>query len=241
MKDSTRAYWLEFNRPLEGRVDYMYLDVKGLVSTGVGNLIDATRAPLTAPTDAERAQSHAIAEGLDWHDSDGSSATAEVVDGAWDTVKARMDLASHGGGAFRDLTTLRLTDDEIDRVVFAKLDEMESVLKGRTPFADYDNWPADAQLGLLSMAWGMGPAFDFPRFQGFVAAGDWDSAADECRFNPEVGTIVLRNDRDQQLFRNAAAVLAGGYDPEVLVFPATEPSGTRPTDPQPEPSSDQGI
>ena len=228
MKDSVRAYWIEFNNPLEGRVAYMYLDVKGLVSTGVGNLIDATRAPLTAPTDAERAQSHTLAEGLDWRDSDGGSATAETVDSAWDTVKARLDLAPHGGGAFRELTTLRLTDEEIDRVVFAKLDEMESVLRSRAPFADYDNWPADAQLGLLSMAWGMGPAFNFPRFQEFAQAGDWDSAAEECRFNPEVGTIVQRNDRDQQLFRNAAAVLAGGYDPESLVFPATEPSQSPP-------------
>lgn len=224
MKDSVRAYWLEFNNPLEGRVNYMYLDVKGLVSTGVGNLIDATRAPLTAPSDEERSASHTITEQLAWLDSDGSSATSDVVDAAWDTVKARLDLAPHGGGAFRGLTTLYLTDDEIDRVVFDKLDGMESTLKGRTPFADFDDWSADAQLGLLSMAWAMGPAFNFPRFQGFVAAGDWASAADECRFNPEVGTIVQRNDRDQQLFRNAGLVAAGGYDPEVLVFPGTDPA-----------------
>lgn len=34
--------WNDFNRPLEGRVPYMYLDVKGLVTTGLGNLIDST-------------------------------------------------------------------------------------------------------------------------------------------------------------------------------------------------------
>lgn len=224
MKSSVRSYWLEFNNPLEGRVNYLYLDVKGLVSTGVGNLLDTTRAPLSAPSDAERASSHALAEQLDWLYPDDSSATAEDVDSAWDTVKARLDLAPHGGGAFRGLTSLHLSDAEIDRVVFAKLDSMESSLRARTPFADFDAWPADAQLGLLSMAWAMGPAFNFPRFQGFAAAGDWASAADECRFNPEVGTIVQRNDRDQQLFRNAAQVADGGFDPDVLVFPATAPS-----------------
>jgi hypothetical protein len=79
---------------------------------------------------------------------------------------------------------------------------MESVLKGRAPFADFDNFPADAQLGLLSMSWGMGPMFNFPKFQSFVDTGDWNSAASECRFQPDTGTITTRNDRDQQLFRN---------------------------------------
>ena len=97
---------------------------------------------------------------------------------------------------------------------------MEGVLKGRAPFADFDNFPADAQLGLLSMSWGMGSMFNFPKFQGFVEAGDWNSAAAECRFQPDTGTITTRNDRDQQLFGNAAAVIDQGLDPDALVCPA---------------------
>src|SRR4029453_7562541 len=37
---SIRDGFLAFSRPLEGRVPWMYLDIKGLVTTGVGNLID---------------------------------------------------------------------------------------------------------------------------------------------------------------------------------------------------------
>ena len=90
---------------------------------------------------------------------------------------------------------------------------MESSLKGRQPFVGFDDFPADAQLGLLSMSWGMGPMFNFPKFQAFVAAGDWTGASTECRFNPDIGTITVRNDRDQLLFRNSAAAVANGLDP----------------------------
>ena len=51
-----------------------------------------------------------------------------------------------------------------------------------------------------------------------ASAGDFDGAATECRFNPEIGTIVKRNDLDQQCFRNAAQVVADGSDRDVLVI-----------------------
>jgi GH24 family phage-related lysozyme (muramidase) len=218
MRESVREYWLEFNRPLEGRVNYMYLDTKGLVSAGVGNLIDATKKALTAPTAEERAASLRMAGQLDWRAEDGSVATPEQVAAEWDLVKSRMSLASRGGGAYRSLTSLRISEEEIDRFVFVKLDQFEHHLKGRHEFATFDSWPADAQLGLLSMSWGLGPAFKFPKFQAFVAAGDWNGAATECRFNPERGTIVKRNDLNQELFRNAARVVAEGLDPDALVL-----------------------
>ncbi len=234
MYPSVRDYWAEFNKPLEGRVFWMYLDVKGLVSTAVGILIDATDGALRAPTPDERARSLVMARRIAWQaggtlDGEqvvgGTPATDDQIDAEWDNVKSRMDLAPAGGGRFRDVTSLLIDGDEVDRVVLAKLDEMEAYLRARThggvlDFPGYDTWPADAQLGLLSMSWGMGPAFNFPKFQGFIQNGDWASAAEECRFNPEQGTIVTRNDWDQQLFRNAAAVAANGADPSVLVFPA---------------------
>lgn len=219
MKDAVRAAREPFNKPLEGRVQWMYLDVKGFVSTGVGNLIDASRTPLTEPTDAERTTSHQIARALPWQIAeDGEIASDTDIDAEWDLVKSRMDMAEQGGGAFKGITTLRLSDEAIDELVFSKLDEMEGVLKSREPFTDFDTWPADAQLGLLSMSWGMGPKFNFPKFQGAVVSRDWTTAAAECRFNPEIGTIAERNDRDQQLFGNAASVEDGGLDPEVLQF-----------------------
>ena len=40
IRQSVIDRWHEFSEPLEGRVNSMYLDVKGLVTTCVGNLID---------------------------------------------------------------------------------------------------------------------------------------------------------------------------------------------------------
>ena len=194
--------WNDFNRPLEGRVPYMYLDVKGLVTTGLGNLIDST----------------ADAEQLAWQHRDGTPASTDEIDAEWERVKGRTDLAPQGGGAFAADAELFLTDEEIDRVVLLKLGQMETTLKDRAPFAAFDDAPADAQLGLMSMAWGMGPMFAFPKFQTFVAAGNWDGASTECRFQPDIGTITTRNDRDQQLFRNAATVVRDGLDPGVLIW-----------------------
>ena len=194
--------WNDFNRPLEGRVRYMYLDVKGLVTTGLGNLIDST----------------ADAEQLAWQRADGTPASTGDIDAEWERVKGRNDLAPKGGGAFAADAQLSLADEEIDRIVLLKLRQMETTLKSRAPFAAFDDAPADAQLGLMSMAWGMGPMFAFPNFQAFVMAGNWDGASTECRFQPDTGTITIRNDRDQQLFSNAATVIRDGLDPDVLVW-----------------------
>jgi hypothetical protein len=47
------------------------------------------------------------------------------------------------------------------------------------------------------------------------------SVRDIRRFQPDTGTITTRNDRDQQLFRNAAAVIDQGLDPPALVWPGS--------------------
>lgn len=44
MHEMVRQSWMRFNEPLEGIVNFMYLDVKGWVSTGMGNKIDEDRA-----------------------------------------------------------------------------------------------------------------------------------------------------------------------------------------------------
>jgi hypothetical protein len=227
MRDSVRRQWIEFNTPLEGRVYHMYLDWKGWVSTGVGNLIDATAQPMSAPNAAERATSLAMAGQFRWTTADGNPAGPDLITNDWDAVKAHLELAPSGHLAFRPLVQLQLTDAEIDRMIFVKVDEMENYLKSRGDFTDFDNWPADAQLALLSMSWGMGPAFNFPSFQGYAAQGDWADAATECGFQPNEGTIRIRNMLDAQSFRNAARVATDGYDPELLAVDLTNILGVQ--------------
>ena len=227
MRQGVLDIWTDFNKPIESRLHFMYLDIRGLVTTGLGNLIDATGdpvpPPLRPPTDAERSASHVQARRLQWLTSDGSVASPNQIDAEWDQIKARLDQAQFGGGTFEQFSHLVISDDEVDRIVGVRLSEMETSLKTRPAYADFDNFPADAQLAVMSMSWGMGPAFGrlFPKFEKAVTAGDWTTAAAECRFKPDVGTITTRNDNDQLLFRNAAAVIADGLDPDALVWPSS--------------------
>ena len=177
MRDSVNSIWIPFNYLLEGRLPFMYLDTRNFVTTGMGNLIEP----------------RSTAEALLWYDQNtGDTASIDEIDDAWDLVKSRTDLSPLGGGAFTNVTSLRLTDSAIDDLIFSKLLEMEKYLERRPHFRDFQNWPADAQLGLLSMSWGMGPAFNFPRFQAYASDRRWAEAATECRFNPDVGTIKIK-------------------------------------------------
>lgn len=225
MKDAVRSFWIPFNTPLEGRVHYMYCDWKGWVSTGVGNLIDATKNAMAAPSAEEREASLALANQYRWTTPAGDLAGPDLVANDWDAVKAQLGLAAQGHRAYKQFAKLELTDEEIDRMVFVKLDQMETYLKSRDEFKGFEEWPADAQLALLSMSWGMGPAFKFPRFQNYVANADWTGAASECKFQPDQGTIKIRNLLNAQSFRNAARVKDEGHDPSAIVVDLTNTLG----------------
>lgn len=218
MKPSVRAAFVPFTIPMEGSIAWMYLDVKGLVTTAIGNLIDPIAYALPLP----------------FMKPDGTAATQAEITSEWLRVKARKDMAMRGGVAFKAITTLRLTPDGIELVVGRKLTQVDAHLRAR--FAGYDAWPADAQLGVLSMAWACGPAFRFPVFEAAVRSLDFAYAATECRMD-ETGNPGLRprNIATRTLFRNAAHVVAESLDPDVLYFPrvldeaaATEPEVVNP-------------
>jgi hypothetical protein len=76
MKESVRSAWIPFTEPLDTRLQFMYLDVKGLVSTGIGSLIDATARPLSPPTAEERDRSLAMTVLRAGIDDEGQSVVA---------------------------------------------------------------------------------------------------------------------------------------------------------------------
>lgn len=209
MYQSVQDAFMSFSTQFEGKVNYMYLDIKGLVTIGIGNLIDPVDLALNLPF---------------VHKSDGSSASQDEIRNEWNTLKAQPDLAQKGYQACAPLTSLMLTDDSIAQLVTAKLNQFATTLKATSEFSDMDSWPADAQLGLLSMAWAMGPGFgpSWPKFRAACAAHDWAAAAANCRMN-ETGNPGLkpRNDADVLLFTNAAAVQASGLDFSVLHWPSS--------------------
>lgn len=196
-----------FTTTFEGRVPWMYLDIKGLVTVAVGNLVDPKSA----------------VQGLPFvHKSDGSPATQAEVDAEWETVKADTSLAQKGHRAAEKVTALKMTEAAMDDLVKAKFRANEAFLK--KDFPDVDTWPADAKLGLHSMAWALGAGFakGWPKFTAAARTRDFRAAADQCRMQ-ETGNpgVIKRNDADQQLFRNAAAVEEQGLDRNVLHYPAT--------------------
>ena len=203
MKKSVSDIFWDFNVPMEGYCTWMYPDVKGLISTGVGNLIDPCL----------------YAQILPWKHPDGTRATAVEVKAEWENLKHMpKECWANGGGWFKSRTILRLSESDVRILVGQKLIQMETFLKGRFP--DWDSYPADAQLALLSMSWALGPAFRFPKFLAHLKARNWVGCADECKMT-ETGNpgVIPRNKKNRQLFINAAAVEKHKLDPEKLYWP----------------------
>lgn len=196
MRQTVRDNYAAFTSRFEGAVPWMYLDVKGLVTTGIGNLIDSPGA----------------AQALPWrHGVNGALASPAEVAAGWQAVKARQDQKLIGGGQkfWGTLTDLRLDADGIRQLVDAKLQSNEAILRNRFP--GYESWPADAQLGLLSMAWAMGANFKFPKFEAAVngLVPDFRAAASLSHMNAAGNPgLVPRNTANESLFLSAADTLS---------------------------------
>lgn len=188
---------------LEGCVPTMYLDVLGLVTVAIGNLVDPMPSALGLPFIVAKT---------------GKPATRAEIEAEWRAVKAtwicapnvdakacpdRKRCGAHGGWrVVAPICKLRLTDEGVQRVVFAKLDANDALLTARFP--RFQSWPWQAQLATHSMAWACGAHFRFPRLAAALQADDFALAAKECHIaETHGGTIVERNRRNKALYRAA--------------------------------------
>lgn len=202
MRDSVRAAFVTFTAAFEGVATWLYCDVRGLVTTAIGVLADPSSVACDMP----------------FIRPDGTPATRLEIAREWTTVKGRADLRLAGGGAYKAITKLRLSDDGVQHVVQDKLATMERVLKGRFPA--WDDFGCDAQLGLLSVAWAAGPAFNMPRFADAVERQDWTTCVLESHLDDTHNPgLTPRNAANAKLFSNAARVSNFGMDPDVLWYP----------------------
>lgn len=199
-----RDCFAAFSEPLAGKVTCMYQDQQGQVTIGIGNLIDSPEAAW-----ATRGYGAPFIVG------DDESAEAGEIDvkAEWWRVKNDPLLRGDWRLAYQ-VTQLRVTGTGVLNLLQRRLTDFESTLKRVTQFQDLDDWPADAQLALFSMAWGMGPAFArgglWPEFRAACAARDWLSAAATC--NMKNTWQVRRNAVNRGLFRNAAWAVSEGID-----------------------------
>jgi GH24 family phage-related lysozyme (muramidase) len=225
MREAVLAAWHRFSEPLEGRVEHMYLDVLGLVTCGVGNLIDSR---------THESAGLALATALPWRRPDGTLASADEIEAQWRALRARRDLSQRHYRFARDYLETRfryaltLTDEAIDELVARKLASNEVELRKRFP--SWDSWPADAQLAVASMAWAMGPGFPaaFPTFTRLMNGGDFVTAGTlaktgraPCDINSTGNPgVVPRNRLNRAHLVAAGSELARLY-PEVLHGPCT--------------------
>jgi hypothetical protein len=218
MKASVLPGFMAITPKLEGDTNWMYLDVKGLVTTGWGDLIDPINAALYLPW---------------FHKMTGLPASVPEIRDAWAKVKGAISMMRMGGGAYAALTDLRLTSDGLSSLVQGRLGSDDELLSKR--WSMYANAPADGQLALLLCAWAAGPAWPAPHLDAALASGDWDAAAgpvgDANAFVACRGHAWLNDDGNpglrprnlavKLLLENAACVasLPAVYDPNILYWP----------------------
>jgi len=204
MYPNVQSQFRAFNEPFEGSIAYMYLDVKGLVTVGVGNLIDPVELATALPFRFKNNSGTG---------APGTLASKDQIAAEWQKLKNDSSLAKKGHLACAPITDLELDDDAIDALIAERLTGNESFLTRQPSFKDLDTWPADAQMALLSMAWAMGPGgfAGFPHFSAACQKLDFTTAAAESKLN-EAGNpgLIPRNRANFLLFSNAAAVMAPG-------------------------------
>lgn len=194
-----------FTVDLEGDTDWPYLDTKNLLTTGIGNMIEGQ------------------AEGLPWrHGANGPRASQNEINLGLALVRSRTDLSPKYGGAFKNLTDLRLDANALDTLWRGRFAQNESAI--RQIYPRYVTWPAPAQLAIHSLGWAVGtgraPGLGggWPRMNAALNAGDFTEAAAQSALS---GGYTKRNAANRALFLEAAAMQASGADPSTLIWPAT--------------------
>ena len=235
MYPSVHSQFRNFSQSLEGAIAYMYDDILDLVTVGYGNLIDPKSEALKLPFQfKQKAPKDQLVAG-----TPGAPATQEQIGAEWDRVKAEIKAGKTGlkntyaYQHYAKITDLELSPAGIDQLVEKRLMENERALKAVWPeFADYEQWPADAQLALLSMAWAMGPyrakhsgLIGFKPLRDALAKQDFDAAMNNCHMNDSKNAgLKPRNAANNLLFNNAAKVVADegavGYVRATLYYPA---------------------
>lgn len=183
MRQSVRDNFIAFNAPLEGRMPCMYLDVKGLVTCAVGVLIEPIEYALK----------------LHWEKRTGQVATSSEIRAEWQRVKSSQFATGFNTEYWKRHAELLLSDAEMDSVIMQKAEEFDMILASR--LSGYPEWPADAQMATMSMAWAMGPYFVYPVWVAAARRCDWRGCAAECQISEKGNPgLIPRNLANKALF-----------------------------------------
>ena len=141
-----------------------------------------------------------------------TAASSKEIEESFNKVKIRYkDLKEKGekltdASLYKSTTNIRLTQEGIDQATIKKLDGFDLLWKASLP--QWDSFPADAQLALLSIAWAMGvPATIRQRMKALyeaVVSRDFTKAAEESHFTGTSSKREWKNQAYEFMFLNAA-------------------------------------
>ena len=148
----------------EGCTTWLYCDVRGFVTVGIGNLVSSPDACAALP----------------FRHMDGSAASRDEKLGAYVRVQDSFDKA-HSAEFYRGLCDLRLTTEFVRDLVASRLanDFLPGIVRLCSGFAGF---PQPARRALVDMAYNLGVhgLGMFPHMLAACNAGDWEMAAGQC-------------------------------------------------------------
>lgn len=148
----------------EGVTTWLYCDVRGFPTIGVGNLVANADAAIKLPLAGAA----------------GTSATDEEKRVAWTTV-VNAFAKGHSAEFYRHLTTLRITEEFAFELCAQRI-ESDFMPGIRKLCHDFDQWSEPAQRAILDMAYNLGirGLSHFVNLLSACQAHDWAAAAHEC-------------------------------------------------------------
>jgi len=171
MHQSASNQIIDYLTSFEAFVPWMYLDSLGLVTTGIGNLLDPYSTYGKKVSFSRR--------------SDGGRATDAEVKAEFDMVKSKAVAGGHAPQAgfqsykaFESITKLRASKEDVDAAVRTALKAHEAAAVqyfGR----DFTTLPADVQVVLVQMSYAgglksrQGQLAPFLRKRDFIGARDY--------------------------------------------------------------------
>lgn len=208
MKASVVGYFRRYTIAFEGDVPWMYQDIKGLMTVANGNLIEPMSEAKKLP--------------FRWRSTRVAAVPSEIEQ-EWTRIKSDPTLATAGHRAAGRIAQLELSDGAIGELVRNRLMTNEIAIARHPFFASWQNWPADAQLGVMSMAWAVGVSKLLAAFPKFLAAAremDFAGCARECTIS-EAGNpgVKPRNEAQRVCFSHAERVIEKDLDREYLNYP----------------------
>ncbi len=165
MYPSAKDQILDHLSIFEGVVPYMYLDVRGLVTVGVGNLLD----PLS--TYGKKVRFYRL--------SDRGFATEAEVKAEFAFVKSKVvpggNTPQSGWArytAFESVTKLRVYPEDIQAAVLTSVASQEKWIVSQLG-RDYDTLPADVQVVLIQMGYAGSLKARMPQLAPFLKKRDY--------------------------------------------------------------------